>query len=324
MSQNNSNDQEIDLNQVFQKFNQIINKIFDTFFDGILFIKKKFLVLLVLLIVGGTLGHFLSKASKSYEQKIIVHPNFGSIEYLYNKIELVNAKLEDKDEAFFKQIGINNYKQLGLISIQPIIDIYKFTSVEKEATNLEVIKLLADNKNVENVIKDKVTSKNFKKHIIEFTTKTPVGENEFIEPLMSYFNNSDYYSKLAVLAKEKSLRMLQANDSIINQIDNILDVYTKGNIQNSTKVVSLEEKNYINDLIEQKIKLLEDKTSLQIDLINEENVIKEISTTTDILEITTSNRNYKYILPIIFVILFILFRGFISFYNKQMQKRNLA
>jgi hypothetical protein len=40
-----------------------------------------------------------------------VIPNFGSNEYLYDKVNLIALKLKEKDEAFFKSIGITEIKK---------------------------------------------------------------------------------------------------------------------------------------------------------------------------------------------------------------------
>ena len=38
--------------------------------------------------------YFLDKENKSYQQEIIVSPNFGSYDYLYNKVDLIQSKIE--------------------------------------------------------------------------------------------------------------------------------------------------------------------------------------------------------------------------------------
>ena len=88
----NSQDQEIDLGQVFNKVGSFIQIGIDSIFDLFLFIKKNILILVVLLISRIILGFFLDKINQSYNHEIIVIPNLGSTDYLYSKIDLLESK----------------------------------------------------------------------------------------------------------------------------------------------------------------------------------------------------------------------------------------
>jgi hypothetical protein len=325
MIQNDLNDQEINLSQLAENIKKISNLILDKLFNIFLFLKKQFFILITLIIVGVAMGAYISKATKSYEQKIIVKPNFKSIDYLYNKIDLINAKLDEKDSAFFNSINITNYNDIMSISIEPIIDIYNFVENNGQPTNLELIKLMATDPNVGNIIKDKVTSKNFKNHLIEFKTKNKYKREELIEPLLEYLNDSEYYSKIKVLALETSLRELKNNDSTLVQIDKILDQLSKAaSNKSSSQSIYINNSDQINDLINQKKTLAKQKTAIQIDLINETHTIKEISSTTNTLELQQKNGDYKFLFPIYFVLAFILIKIFVAFYKSQIKKRNIS
>lgn len=275
--------------------------------------------------LGVASGLYLNKLTKSYEQKIIVTPNFRSIDYLYNKIELINSKLDDNDEDFFKEIGISDYKYLDQINIEPIIDIYKFVENNKNPTNLELLKLIANDPAVNNIIKDQMTSKNFTNHLINFRTTKAFDRKDLIDPLIAYFNESEYYSEIQKIAKETALNKLAENDSIIIQIDKILAQYaTSSTSSKGDQLLYISDNNQLNDLIEQKKNLIEQKTNLKIDLINESQIIKEVSVTTNALDFQQKYKSLKYILPILFVAAFILVKLFIAFYKSQIKKRNIS
>lgn len=319
------NEQEIDLSQLPKKLLEFINYLLDKFFDVLLFIKKNIIILLILIVVGISTGILISKATKEYTQRIIVTPNFKSIDYLYNKIDLVNAKLIDKDSVFFKTLGIKNYKDMDEISIEPIIDIYKFIEIKGKETTLEFIKLVSEDNNVNNIIKDKNTSKNFKNHLIQFKTSKALPKEDIIDPLMKFFNDSEYYTEIKKLALENSLIKLRANDSIIVQIDKILEQYSKSTLnKNNDHLIYYNENNNINDLIEQKKKIIEDKVWLEIDLLNESQIVKEVSITSNAIDIQHKFSSLKYILPIFLVVIFILIKIFVTFYKSQIKKRNLS
>ena len=97
----NSQDQEIDLGQIGTGIKSLFNGIINSVFDFIFFLKKKIIVVGVLFVLGVVLGILLDK-KHSYIQKMILIPNFGSNEYLYQKIEQIDTKLREEDDSFFK------------------------------------------------------------------------------------------------------------------------------------------------------------------------------------------------------------------------------
>jgi hypothetical protein len=45
----------------------------------------------------------LDKSRTAYDHEIIVMPNFGSTDYLYGKVALLNAKIKENDSLFYKK-----------------------------------------------------------------------------------------------------------------------------------------------------------------------------------------------------------------------------
>lgn len=106
---NNNTSDEIDLGQLFQ----MIGRAFDRFFNFIgrifkgifhliilllLFIQKHFIILVAAMIIGGIAGYFLDKnLPEKYISKMVVEPNFNSVQQLYNNIDFYNdlAKAQD-------------------------------------------------------------------------------------------------------------------------------------------------------------------------------------------------------------------------------------
>jgi hypothetical protein len=93
-SQNNSDNQEIDLSEISKKIGGFFEGISTRIFRGILFLKRNILVIAILFVIGVGLGFYLDKTSKSYDHQVIVTPNFGSNEYLYSKVNLINSKIK--------------------------------------------------------------------------------------------------------------------------------------------------------------------------------------------------------------------------------------
>ncbi|WP_298792829.1 hypothetical protein [uncultured Allomuricauda sp.] len=108
-SSNQNNSEEIDLGQLFQvigrgfqKFFNFIGSIFKGLFHLLIlflvFIQKHFILLTVAVVVGGVGGYFLDNyLPEKYVSKMVVEPNFNSVQQLYNNIDFYNdlAKAED-------------------------------------------------------------------------------------------------------------------------------------------------------------------------------------------------------------------------------------
>lgn len=318
----NSQDQEIDLGQVFSKIGSFFSNLVDKFFDFIFFLIKNSIIIIVLLVIGVGLGYFLDKTSKTYNHEIIVSPNFDSVDYLYSKVNLLEAKKKDNDTVFFSNLGITNVKKLGKIEIEPIVDLYKFITSKKE--NFDLIKLMAEDGSLDKIVKDEVTSKNYPFHLIKFSTSKTVSEEAIIKPLLAYFNDSEYFNIIKEQYLENTSDKMRANDSTITQINTLLNDFSKSTATNqkSDKLVYYNENNNLNDIIKTKTELEKENLDLKFGLINNDKVVKDISVATNIINTKGTKGKMKLILPIFFVFVFLFFHLFRNFYKDQLQKRN--
>ena len=321
-SQNNDN-QEIDLSQIYKKigsyFEEINNKIFRT----ILFFKRKFLILSILTAIGFGLGQFLDIIFKSYKNQIIVSPIGGGVDYLYSKIELLDSKLEENDSVFFKSIGIKNFKKIKLIRVEPVIDIYDF--VNKSTQNFELVKLFAEDSDIDKVIKDKLTSKNYPFHSISITTQGQITEDEIIKPLLKYLNTDEYLNKISTISIENIKNKMDKNEQEIIQLDSLISQISKsiGKNEKSSHLVYNNENNQINGFFDLKNNLINEIAFQKIQLVKIESFIRDISITTNIKNSKGINDKLKFILPILFIFMFLFVTLFRRFYIKQLAKSKI-
>ena len=318
--QNNDN-QEIDLSQISKKIGVFFETISTSIFKGFLFLKRNIIWVGILFILGAGLGFYLDKTVKVYDNQIIVNPNFGSVDYLYAKIELINSKIADGDTLFLKNmVGIKEPKKFKEIKIMPINDVYKF--IENKDQNFEMIKLMSEDGDVKKVLSETVTSKNYPYHSISFSTLAQTSNEKTVLPLLKYLNDSDYYR---LIQKEYlnniKIKMVQ-NDSIISQIDGFLNSF-KNNVngtQKSDKLVYYNENSQLNDVIKTKDLLVYEQGTHRIELVNLDEIIKENSATLNIKNTQTVNGKLKFLLPLLFVCAFIILGFLKSYYNHQMAK----
>ena len=131
----NTNTDEIDLGQLFQLIGRAFQKLYDfigNIFKGIfnliilllLFVQRNFIILLASLAIGAIAGYFIDKyKTEKFISKMVVEPNFNSVQQLYNNIEFYNdlAKAEDSialaealsitipEAASIKEIFVDSY-----------------------------------------------------------------------------------------------------------------------------------------------------------------------------------------------------------------------
>ena len=313
----NQEDQEIDLMQISKKMGRFFERINTRIFKGILFFKRNILILGILFIIGLGLGFFLDRTTKNYNNEIIVSPNFGSTDYLYAKIDLIESKIKENDTVFLKEvIGIKKPKKIDKIEIEPITDVYKF--IENKSENFELIKLMAENGDIKKIVEDNLTSKNYPFHTITFATNDLIDNKEVIEPLLNFLNNVDYYDKIKEASVNNIRMKMIQNDTIISQINNVLNGFSdKVNGPKNDKLVYYNENTQLNDIIKTKDNLINEQGAHRLELIGFDRIIKDNSITINIEKTSFAYRKLKFILPILFVFIYIFINFFIAFYKKQ-------
>lgn len=322
-SQNNDN-QEIDLSQISRKVGDFFEGISTKIFKAILFFKRNIVWIGILFVLGVGLGFYLDKTTKVYKNQIIVQPNFGSVDYMYSKVELLNSKIEDNDTLFLKNVvGIRDTKKFKKIEIEPITDVYKF--IDDNNQNFELIKLMAEDGEIKKILSDNLTSKNYPYHLISFSTLNETNYEKTITPLLDFLNKSDYFSSIQKEYINNIKVKMVENDSIINQINGFLNTFknTANGSQKSDKLVYYNENSQLNDVIKTKEALIGEQGTLRLQLLSLDQIIKSNSEVLNIKNTESINGKMKIVLPFLFIFIFILVGYFKSFYRRQLAKHNV-
>jgi hypothetical protein len=219
---------------------------------------------------------------------------------------------------------------MNVINITHVIltseDIQKLLTkfIENKTENFELIKLMAEGGDIKKILEDNLTSKNYIFHKISFQTKRLTTDKISVAPLFRFLNESEYYTKLQKeIVNNSQLKMVQ-NDTIIAQINAVLSGFsspTKG--AKSNNLVYYNENTQLNDIIKTKEALITEQGVLRVEMVGLNSVVKENSSILNIENTTSVNGKLKYILPLLFICIFILMRFFIAFYRKQSAKANL-
>jgi len=309
----NSDDHEIDLSQISRKINQGFQNFGGFVFNCIQFFFKNAIIIVVLFIVGIGLGYLLDNGQKSYKHELILIPNFGSTDYLYGKVELINSKIKQGDTVFLKGLGLKNPKKISKLEIEPIVDPYNFIRDREE--NFELLKLMAEDGSIDKVLTDRITSKNYTYHSITFSTKGKATDVNTIQPLLNSLNDSDYFRIIQKNIVENVKVKMEYNEQTLNQINAVLNSFANeaGKGSSNSNLVYYNENSQLDEVLKTKYSLVSEQGNRRLELVNYQKIIKEVSVITNI-EKGSSN---KLILPLILIFLFIVGKTFFSFYKNQ-------
>lgn len=325
----NIDNQEIDLSQISKKIGSFFSGISMAIFNGILFVQKRLILFIALFVIGVALGYFLDRDSKVYKSEVIVSPNFGSVDYLYNKVDLLQSKLNEQDTMFFKSIGVKNPKSIAQIEIEPIIDIYNFVGSNtanvnnaQNTQNFELIKLLSEDSDINKVIKDKITSKNYGRHNLIITAKAKISNKETVDPLLSFLNQNDYFQKLLRAHLSNVKEKIKYDEAVIVEIDGFLDQISKkmNDNQKSDKLVYYNENTEVSQMLQTKNGLISELGALKVGLISSQDVIVKNSGVLNVINKSGLNNKMKIIIPFFLIFVYVGVYLFRRFYKKQAAK----
>lgn len=327
--QNNTDNQEIDLSILTAKISDFYKRILSWVFSWILFIKRNMIYLIGLFILGCGLGIYLDANNNHYKHEVIVAPNFGSVNYMYAKVDLLSSKLNENDTVFLKSIGIKNPRKISQIKIEPVVDIYGLvnnnTAIASSATNtqnFELLKLLAEDGDLKKVITEDLTNKQYARHIININTNGIISDEEAIDPILKYLNQNEYFQIIRKTEVENIQIKMKKNEELTIELDDLigkLSLALNNNSKNNN-LVYYNENTPLTGLLEKKVNLVNELAVDKLRLINLDVVIKNTSSVLNIKDTKGTNGKLKLILPLLFLSLFFLASLIISFYKKQATK----
>lgn len=318
---NKFEDKEVDLSNITKGIGNVFDGLSSYIYRGIRFLVRNVIIIAILFVIGLGLGIYLDSTQKTYDNQIIVVPNFNSNDYLYAKVELINSKIKEGDTLFLKNIGIKNPKKITQIKINPIVDIYKFVANNEQ--NYKLLQLMAEDSDINKVVEEKITSKNYAYHIITFSTTEKTSEEKTVKPILDFLNDNLFYKKLQVEFVNNIKVKMTANEQTIAQINGILEAFSKNNTDGSksSSLVYYNENTQLNEVIKTKDELIREQGSHRLDLVGLDKIIKDNSKTINIENKKAVNGKMKIVLPFLFIFIFISIFLFRAFYRKETLKR---
>lgn len=316
--------EEIDLIKLKQSISNAINRsILNTF----LFFKKNVYKFVIIITSGIVLGGFLDNYFKNYLAEIVVNSNFTNNEYLYSKIDKLNSEfgIKVKNKDLLKEVP--NVEKFSKIQVEPIVDIYAFVNNQavgnnaQNSQNFEMLKLMSENGDINKIIKDQITSKNYQLQKINLFSRTKVSEKE-VKSIIKYLNKDSYFDSILNLNIKNIRDRISKNDSTVKQIDDLIKSYSISLAKGNTNVLIKNENTEVNNLIDQKNSLLRIIDDDKLSLVTKNKIIRENTIVINQTNNKGITNKLKFILPIIFILLFLIY-NYIMYLNRKSKNINI-
>ncbi|TSE06289.1 hypothetical protein [Aquimarina algiphila] len=316
MSNENYSD-EIDMMQIFSMIKGGFRNFLRLIISVITFYKKKAILFLVLLILGGIAGYFLEQrkdAKFDIVQEIIIEPKYNSTKYIYDFID--ELKINLRDDVFVDKLGItvDNAKNIKNIKIEPII---KGTDVldnlEKRYENREFFKDIM-NAYDEDQIEEEKFRDFYKHHKISIEFNSVSVENEkLVSSILKYIKSNQYYRDVSNLFIKQNKIDLERNKTSLEFIDTYLENIKKTPLKVEREAVVLYSPSQEIPMLS--VASLLQKKELLMELINEQEqalvLDKEIFSFVDYGDVISRKKkmvnNMLFTVPVLFFLLVSLF-----------------
>jgi len=282
MAQQHSSE-EVDLGYLFNSIGNFFKGLIKLLFLVLVFFRKYILLIIGIIIVGIIIGYFLDKkAVHVYENRMIVIPNFESVEYLYDKTDELNFKIQTGDSLYLKTVFGDNYRAVRKIEIEPIVDIYNFTTKSRE--NIDVFRILFENQDMKEFVDDMTTSKQYKYQKLKVFILGKDSE-KLLANLIEYYNDNMHFNQYKEVYVENTTERLLETEKMIKQSDSVINSIvsaTGGAVTNPPVYASFNNDFY--SIYRYKDVLLKDKLELLKKRKDEIAIIKPVSINYNILE----------------------------------------
>lgn len=216
---------DIDIKDIFQGIGSFFRKLILFIFNIFSFLIKNWIIVLVLLIIGLAYGYFVKNNRKDNKTaQIMVRINFDLGNYVYNSLDDLSKKIEDKDSIFLKDIGLWDKKALiKKIEIEPIINFEDI--LDKYAPNNKNFEILFDKLEFSRKITVSETFiPQYLYHNIELILSENSTENT-LDKLFIYINSNKNLENYKKVKLENMIGRIEASKKTIAQINDVVVSY---------------------------------------------------------------------------------------------------
>ena len=319
-TQQENNNQEIDLVFLAKKIKGFFLSIGFLILRLINFIIRNKIIVIILFILGISLGVYFDKKSKNnFKTEVVVVPNFESVDLLYAEVENFKSNLNSNKS---KYDFLNDVVDLRIESIENI------NSILTDKDNLEIFKVLTSNgQDLSKILKNEEFKKNYKYHLITLKTNSSVNSQKIIDFLLNTINSKPYYKQRSALAIKNQTSAKQQAEKSIEQINKILENLGNGSVSVVGKDLNINSYDQLSNVIEMKDYYMKKLVDINTKLIEYKSTIYPVNTSFNNKIHQKIYEKMVVILPL-FLIGFYLFLSYIKYlyakYNNLYQKTKIT
>lgn len=316
--------EEIDLGQLLKMLRRGLDSIFKGFLKLFLYLKKNFIILFGLIVIGIVAVFILNQfVPKTLKTEVIVKPNFESKNYLYDVVQEIDANIREKDTLFFENLGID-IKDLGGFSVS-IVPIEEKSNKEKLDNDLKFLELLQKFQGdgiVLDVFRAEILKKSTFNHRITFLYKDALTGDGLVKKFVEYINTNKYFNDLRKIYLENATSKIKSNEALILQIDELIANYTKnlaeskGQTSEGTLVLDTEKSLDIPGLLNLKNGLIKEIERKKLELIEQQDVVNIVNLGKS-QQVTQSFFSKRIVAVPTYLVLGFFLLSFIGYLNKK-------
>ncbi|HEA28547.1 hypothetical protein LCGC14_2791420 [marine sediment metagenome] len=311
------NDNDVYVDDVFDKLKQFIKRIFRLIFKVFSLFWSKKLLFLGLIVVGVAIGFFLDMIKETrYESVLQIRTFQAGTEYVYNIIDNLNQNLGDT--LYLEENGFTG-QELQSIEITPMANMEDLLSTFRndDSRTLETLIL---NTSTQDLLTSEFFRSQYSQHKIAIRFGKNFDENT-IPDFLAFLNSNPYYEDLYKLQQESYRQRITEDQNSISKIDTLITNYN-GNLKQASSsgsvaaFISEQRATSVFDLLQFRNDLVKEVQTLTLQLKE----LKAPVTLTNkpvILEQDGLIRNKTVFVPLLFIGVFALILVLIAFYRKM-------
>lgn len=312
--------EEINLLYFFKKLNDFFKRIAINIFKALGFIRRNWIILLVLIAVGIGYGYYVdSKSSPPQKAKVLLRVNFDAVNYVYSLVENFNENLidgtltvEDKELHKVKAVQLT-----PIINFKDILDKYDETDRRLEIL-LRNIEYEFEDEDEFSQLPETFRSE-YKYHHLEIVVSGSATEGT-IAAFIAHINSNEVLQEIKTVSASSIAEHIQVNEQTIAQINTVLEKYKTDGEQGSAAGAPLYvvDNFDIADIFESKMKLQRELETLRRDAVYAKEVVINVNQPQLYRNLGLTSNKMRYY-PILFVFIFFglaLLRSF-YFYLKR-------
>jgi hypothetical protein len=200
--------------------------------------------------------------------------------------------------------------------------------LENQTQMLELLKDFGNSEAISDILRTELQNKTTKDQRITFYFKNPESGAKYSKKIIDYINSNPYYSELVKVYNENAQSRLQRNDSLIRQIDVLIDNYTQKMLKEQSGsegrlVLENQEPLNIPSLFQLKNQLIQDTESKKLELERRKEAITIVNFGKPHKVIKPLFQKNYVVFPLVFIGGFLLFSliGYLNRKSSELEKQ---